>query len=552
METQVTNLKLNVTNIKSYLISSNKELKKLKTQKKELFFKLEKKQEVSEEEKRIETKNLGIGAGFSRLVSTVTAPAKSIFDRILEFFGIIALGILVRELPGIIAKIEEFFNSDFIKGMGSVLNVIGLGFQKLGDLINILTPKKQKELNEEIKNIGSEIDDGFKLTDQSNEDLNEFEKRLREREKELQASQNQSTPSPSSQSTPLPTSQQPQPRPQVSPSGSPEPQKYSEGGTVTQPQNENKKGQPKYTPRKSGQLKQSERSMSNGFNDFGVAVDNLSEVSTISEKNMLALADFNTLFRDWSSLEMDGPHDPKNPGKRPPRNGQRPRQYSPTPSVGMLKFLLPYGNPIATPGEGFRQNRAGHNGIDIGVDPGSPVIASQDGVVENISSLFGTWGEGLYVKYKDGHTGVYGHIVIDSAFRTPGTVVKKGQKIGVVKDWPRGVGGNTSYEQNSHLHYERINPSGAYIDPYNYIQSLGNRQANSLPSKKHQGPVISSNNGTGGRTVLNSSNRSSGNETIIVMVQPVETFVPMPIPQIIQQPSRPTTQRRKLPTEWSA
>ncbi len=41
MDTQVKQLKLNVTNIKSYLISSNKELKKLKFQKKELFFKIE-------------------------------------------------------------------------------------------------------------------------------------------------------------------------------------------------------------------------------------------------------------------------------------------------------------------------------------------------------------------------------------------------------------------------------------------------------------------------------------------------------------------------------
>ena len=45
MENQVTQLKLNVTNIKSYLINSNKELKKLRIDKKNLFSKLEKKRE---------------------------------------------------------------------------------------------------------------------------------------------------------------------------------------------------------------------------------------------------------------------------------------------------------------------------------------------------------------------------------------------------------------------------------------------------------------------------------------------------------------------------
>ena len=56
METQVSNLKLNVTNIKSYLINSNKELKRLKSQRKDLTIRLAKKQEVRSAEKRIETK----------------------------------------------------------------------------------------------------------------------------------------------------------------------------------------------------------------------------------------------------------------------------------------------------------------------------------------------------------------------------------------------------------------------------------------------------------------------------------------------------------------
>ena len=85
MENQVTQLKLNVTNIKRSLFSSNKQLKKLKTDKKNLFFKLEKKKELRAEETRLETPRLGIGSGFSKIMSAVTSPIRSIFDRILPF-----------------------------------------------------------------------------------------------------------------------------------------------------------------------------------------------------------------------------------------------------------------------------------------------------------------------------------------------------------------------------------------------------------------------------------------------------------------------------------
>ena len=82
MESQVQKLKLNVNNIKSYLIRSNKELKGLKVQKRDLFSRIEKKREFREEEKRIETPNLGIGAGFAKISSAVTSPVRSIFDQI--------------------------------------------------------------------------------------------------------------------------------------------------------------------------------------------------------------------------------------------------------------------------------------------------------------------------------------------------------------------------------------------------------------------------------------------------------------------------------------
>ena len=74
MQEQVTQLKLNVTNINKSVLFSNKQIKKLKNDKKSLLFKLEKRSELRTEEQRLETKKLNIGAGFSRIARAVTSP----------------------------------------------------------------------------------------------------------------------------------------------------------------------------------------------------------------------------------------------------------------------------------------------------------------------------------------------------------------------------------------------------------------------------------------------------------------------------------------------
>ena len=87
METQVNQLKLNVTNINSYLINSNNQLKKLRGDKKNLFTKLEKQKELREKESNVESRSLGIKSAFSKIVGAVSSPVKGIFDKILEYFG---------------------------------------------------------------------------------------------------------------------------------------------------------------------------------------------------------------------------------------------------------------------------------------------------------------------------------------------------------------------------------------------------------------------------------------------------------------------------------
>jgi murein DD-endopeptidase MepM/ murein hydrolase activator NlpD len=562
MENQVQNLKLNVTNIKSYLINSNKELRSLKIQKKNLFSKLEKQQTVRTKESRIETKNLGIGAGFSRIVGAVTAPARGIFDRILDFLGLIVLGVLVQKLPAIIAKIDEFFNSDFIKAVGNVFEAIGFGFQKLGDLIDILTPQKQKELDEELKLIGKEADEGLELASQADKDMSDLERELSKRENNNQSPASTPTmpmaPMPPGSMYPATTPQPPAPKPE-------DPQKFSKGGTVQATNNQQSK--PAYTPRKSGPQKQAERGMENGFTDFSLAVENINETTKKDENNVIALAELSKNFREWSSLSGDLSSKRMTTPSPSLNNPVDPNDYGPlpdgTPTSGSLSSVLPQGRPQFT--SGYRTaNRPGHRGVDIGVDANSPVIATQDGKIVDFYRNFGDWGDAVVVKYNDGYTGIYGHVIPNSKLKI-GDVIKKGQMIAKVKFWPKGVAGNTQYDDNTHLHYERKTPEGSWINPSPYLNSLTPKPKNT-PIKPAQvipltgkgadpqlkGLKLEPVSKNGGNRTLNRLNGGGNQSMFIYAVQPVETFVPFPYPVPTQQTASLSPQKTKVPPIWRA
>jgi hypothetical protein len=346
-----------------------------------LVSKLQKQSEVRAKEDKLETKNLGIGSGFSNIIGAVTAPARSIFDKILEFFGLIALGVLVQKLPAIIAKIEEFFNSGFIKTLGDIFNVIGFGFQKLGNLINILTPQKQKELDNELKLIGNEIDDGFKLTDQSNQDLNEFERRLREKEKELQSSQSQSTPSSSPPSVPMapmiPGSMYPFTIPQSSPNPQ-KPQKFSRGGTVKPSSNKdqvNLSTSPP-TPRQSGGAKAAQRSSETGFLGFYNASNDLGEVARSQQESVNNFEMMVYNFKRWSSLsgKEGAPPGTTPPGTTPP--GTTPPGAPASPSSQYRGQTFASGARIGPTGDTDYQQTGLNMNLDGGI--GTPIYAPFD------------------------------------------------------------------------------------------------------------------------------------------------------------------------------
>ena len=121
---EVQKLKLNVTNINSFLKKSSKDYTKVKKDNKRLVSDQVKRKKTKEKEKTIEKKSVGGSA-----LSNVTDVAKSsagIFDKILSFGGILLSGILLNALPSIKKKIDGFAeeNKEVIDNVVSALTVV--------------------------------------------------------------------------------------------------------------------------------------------------------------------------------------------------------------------------------------------------------------------------------------------------------------------------------------------------------------------------------------------------------------------------------------------
>lgn len=579
MENQVERLKLNVTNIKSYLINSNKQLRGLKVQRKNLFSKLEKQQTIRSKEKKLETKNLGIGSGFSNIVGAVTAPTRGIFDRILDFLGLVVLGILVQKLPAIISKINEFFDSDFIKAVKDIFGVIGTGFQKLGELINILTPQKQKELSDELKLIGSEADNDLKLADQADQDISQLEKELRDRE-----NNNKSEPTPRVPMTPMaPGSMYPATTPQPPATKPQEPQKFSKGGTVQATNDQQTK--PAYTPRKSGQLKRAERGMNNGFEDFSLAVDSINETTQRDEKNVLALAELSKNFREWSSL--DQPTRTKGPGfgQQDQKDQKDPQAIRQQQGQGYSGKTYASGASIGAAGDtdgnqtGLDMNLPGGIGTPIyapfdliyrskGTD-GMPSVGLQgtSGVLGSAGRGFGYYGAYYFKRGNKEYEVLMGHFKnLPYKGGKDGEIIPKGTLLGYQGASGRTIGaGNQPYPHIS-LHVNGVGfkaSNNLLVDVANKLMNARSSTGKIKPAQviplsgkgadpQLKGLKLESVSGGGGNRRLNNTSRSGNQSLFIYAVQPVETFVPFPYPIPMETSSSPTPQKTKVPPIWRA
>jgi murein DD-endopeptidase MepM/ murein hydrolase activator NlpD len=111
-----------------------------------------------------------------------------------------------------------------------------------------------------------------------------------------------------------------------------------------------------------------------------------------------------------------------------------------------------------------------HEGNDIFAEPGTPVRAVTDGVVEQAGWLFYSgWRVGI--RADDGRYWFYAHLA-EAPGLAQGQRVEAGQTIGLVGN--TGYGSNPGHkdEFSAHLHVGIREPSGEWVNPYPMMKRL--------------------------------------------------------------------------------
>ncbi|MFD4816412.1 murein hydrolase activator EnvC family protein [Peribacillus butanolivorans] len=145
-------------------------------------------------------------------------------------------------------------------------------------------------------------------------------------------------------------------------------------------------------------------------------------------------------------------------------SSQSSSNVSQVPAVSSGTFTRPSAGYVSST-MGERWNKQ-HAGIDIAASGTVPVVAAADGVVSR-SYFSSTYGNVIFVTHSisgQQWTTVYAHL--SSRQASTGSVVAKGQQIGIM--------GNTGHSYGQHLHFELHKGAWNYsksnaVNPLNYI-----------------------------------------------------------------------------------
>ena len=140
-----------------------------------------------------------------------------------------------------------------------------------------------------------------------------------------------------------------------------------------------------------------------------------------------------------------------------------------------IKFIKPADGPITSPfgNRGVDYGDGGfHNGMDIGAKEGSPIVASADGTVIEVSTQ-SMGGKYVKIKHANGYTTGYFHQSRQAA--VSGATVKQGSVIGY-------VGATGTAVTGPHLHFTVQNESGKFIDPASVLSGSYSVSSSGTPA----------------------------------------------------------------------
>jgi murein DD-endopeptidase MepM/ murein hydrolase activator NlpD len=124
-------------------------------------------------------------------------------------------------------------------------------------------------------------------------------------------------------------------------------------------------------------------------------------------------------------------------------------------AVSSSGFIWPV-HGVVTSGFGWRWGRM-HEGIDIAVGSGTPVVSAASGTVI-VAGWMGGYGNLVVVDHGNGVATAYGHNT--SVTVGVGQTVAQGQLI--------AYSGNTGHSTGPHVHFE-VRVNGAAVDPFGYL-----------------------------------------------------------------------------------
>ena len=495
MEKQAEQLKLNVTNIKSVLINSDKKLGKIRATNSALKRKELQQEKQEAAEKKIEMPRIPV---VSQVFGSIKGVATSFLDKVLGFLGSILIGFVVTKLPEIMEGLTKVYN--FVKpiwdGAVKTFSVIASGFKFIYD--NIASVFSPSEAKKELKS----ADDTLKELDKDITSSN-LENDLK-KSPGGDVEDDVDVPEPPSESpTPVtPTPTQTGGAPQL------QPQPRNKGGEVT------KTTQPNQQPHVRRGVSPNEMGKLNPFRMYPTIASSQSKMLKEHQKNAEA---FQKVFKDLKTGSFFG-GEPGGPGGGYPSGGDRGPKWTGGLVMESGDFS---GNVVVSSAFGPRVifgRPDEHMGVDIAGPEGTPLIAFTDGKV-NATGYDG--GYGNYVAWTDsfGTEHFYAHMR-GPAMVSPGQQVKKGTKLGEL--------GNTGHSFGPHLHWEVSTRTGdTGMDKSSYLTRF-NALSKYPSTAPFGGASIKGGSGKGGG--IGAVNKGSDYRIVYAPIEVVE-YVRKPRPK---------------------
>jgi len=125
-ESQIEQLKINVTNIHKFLVKSNRDYARIESKNKRLSKRAQSKIKLGREERQLEKERSPFGKSLKNVKDSVASGAGSMFEKVLEFGALLLAGIIVNALPAIIEKVQEIIDNivNFLTPIQSGFNLI--------------------------------------------------------------------------------------------------------------------------------------------------------------------------------------------------------------------------------------------------------------------------------------------------------------------------------------------------------------------------------------------------------------------------------------------